>query len=34
MFFGKARSLFYQLRKLRFMPVGMMVDFAPETTLK
>ena len=34
MFLGTAESLFYQLCKLRFRPVEMMVNFAPETTLK
>ncbi len=34
MFLGTAKSLFYQLFKLKFMPVDMMVNFAPETTLK
>jgi len=34
MFFGTAKSLFYQLCKRRFMPVEMMVNLAPGTTLK
>ena len=34
MFLGTAKSLFYQLCKLSFMPVEMMVNFALETILK